>query len=62
MGKGSKGSPTPNDQRSRAMNSQDAVGKMAIDHRAGQLNPQSADFSRARAKPEQSTESTTQGP
>ncbi len=58
MGKGSKGGPTPNDQRSRAMNSQDVVGKMAIDHRAGQLDPRNPDFSKARAPPDQTTEST----
>jgi len=32
---------------------------MPIDHRAGQLGPQNPDYSKARAQPTQSTESST---
>lgn len=57
MGKGSKGGPTPNDLRSRAMNPQDPVGQMAIDHRAMQMNPQTLIGQKARAQPSDNTES-----
>lgn len=56
MGKGSKGGPTPNDQRSRAMNPQDRVGQMATDNRAMQMNPQTPVGQKSRAPPAETTE------
>jgi hypothetical protein len=59
MGKGSKGGPTPNDQRSRAMNPQDRVGQMAMDNRAMQINPQTPVGQKSRSQPAESNGSKT---
>lgn len=50
MGKGSKGGPTPNDQRSRALNTQDVVGQAAIANRASQLDPSSIAYKSSRGQ------------
>lgn len=60
MGKGSKGGPTPNDQRSRAMNPQDVVGQSAIANRGVQLNPTSTAYKSSRGQSPSSTESSSE--
>jgi len=55
--------PTPNDNRSRAMNRQDAVGQMAMDNRSVQLNTSTGApapaTQKSKAPPTETTQSTT---
>jgi hypothetical protein len=60
MSKGSKGGQSRNDQRSRAMNPQDAVGQMAVANRAVQLNPTSPTYKSSRTASTETTENTAQ--
>jgi hypothetical protein len=60
VGKGNKGGPTPNDQRSRSMNAQDAVGQAANANRAVQLNPTSTAYKSSRGESPSNTESSSE--